>query len=196
MHVYIENDDEDKVFKSDDIVAVQSKSSAVIEFVERSHELETIHRRLSSGSLVDVKEKVKYAHELTNWQSMECEAVLSALASDINTGLSSKRAADKLAANGPNIMPQSREAPIWFRFIMSFFSGFSLLLWFACAFVFISWEPFGTPPSNIYNLALAIVFLIIIVIGGLFNFYQEVMRYAIPSRKCFAIFCFLINSPK
>lgn len=50
-------------------------------------------------------------------------------------------------------------------------------------FVFLSWEPFGTPPSNIYNLALAIVLLIVIFLFlfGLFNFYQEVVAAQVVS---------------
>ena len=34
-------------------------------------------------------------------------------------------------------------------------------------------RPFGTPPLNVYNLALAIVLIIVIVVSGLVMFYQE-----------------------
>jgi sodium/potassium-transporting ATPase subunit alpha len=55
------------------------------------------------------------------------------------------------------------------------------LLWFATFFVFLSWEPFGTPPSNIYNLVLAIVLLIVIVSSSLFTFFQELQSSRVLS---------------
>ena len=48
-----------------------------------------------------------------------------------------------------------------------------MLLWVSSLLVFLSWKPFGTPPTDIYNLALAVTLLIVIFITGLFNFYQE-----------------------
>ena len=44
---------------------------------------------------------------------------------------------------------------------------------FATLFVFLSWEPFGTAPGNVYNLMLAVVLLIVITISSCFTFYQE-----------------------
>ena len=78
-------------------------------------------------------------------------------------------------------MPKPKETPMLIKFILSFFNGFGPLLWIACFFVFLSWEPFGTPPSNIYNLALAIVLLVVIVISGMFNFYQEIVTSQVMS---------------
>ena len=90
-------------------------------------------------------------------------------------------AALRLKLNGPNTIVKSKERPIWLKFLMSFLSGFSPLLWFAAFFVFLSWEPFGTPPTNIYSLALAIVLLFVIFLSGLFNFYQEVVAARVMS---------------
>ena len=47
------------------------------------------------------------------------------------------------------------------------------LLWIAAFFVFLSSQPFGTPPSNLYNLMLAIALLIVITVSALFTFWQE-----------------------
>jgi sodium/potassium-transporting ATPase subunit alpha len=96
-------------------------------------------------------------------------------------GLTAARTKDQLATLGPNILPPSNELPLWMKFITCFFSGFNPLLWIASIFVFLSWKPFGTPPSNVYNLALAIVLLIVIFLSSMFNFYQEVQTNQVLS---------------
>ena len=62
---------------------------------------------------------------------------------------------------------------MWFRFMQCFLVGFAPLLWIAAGIVFLSWKPFGTPPSNSYNLILAIALLVVIFLSGQFQFYQE-----------------------
>jgi sodium/potassium-transporting ATPase subunit alpha len=89
-------------------------------------------------------------------------------------GLNKEQVAVAQVRYGKNSLPTPKERPLWIKFVLSFFSGFAPLLWVSTLFVFLSWEPFGTPPSNIYNLALAIVLLIVIFISGMFSFYQEV----------------------
>ena len=80
----------------------------------------------------------------------------------------------RLLRDGENTIPRAADLPVWVKFILCFFGGFNPLLWVASVFVFLSYEPFGTPPSNIYNLALFITLLLVISVAGLFNFYQEV----------------------
>ena len=76
--------------------------------------------------------------------------------------------------NGSNVISPPRGRQLWFSCLLSFFSGFGPLLWIACFFAFLSWQPFGTPPANIYNLALAIALLMVIFLSGVFTFSQEV----------------------
>jgi len=176
----------------DDIINVERRKSApIIEFNTRSQELTVIARRKvvlllflknciivrilqSSGALLDSKLEDAFSLELSNIHCLTVDALQKRFSADITYGLTQEEAAKRLAKYGPNEMTKPYEHPVWLKFILSFFSGFAPLLWIACFFVFLSWEPFGTPPSNIYNLALAIVLLIVIFISGLFNFYQEV----------------------
>ena len=72
----------------------------------------------------------------------------------------------RIEIHGPNCIPPPKELHIVLKFILCFFTGFGPLLWIACFFVFLSWQPFGTPPSNVYNLALAIALLLVIFISG------------------------------
>jgi sodium/potassium-transporting ATPase subunit alpha len=128
----------------------------------------------SSGALLDSKLEDAFSLELSNIHCLTVDALQRRFSADITYGLTPEEAVKRLAKHGPNEMTKPYEHPVWLKFILSFFSGFAPLLWIACFFVFLSWKPFGTPPSNIYNLALAIVLLIVIFISGLFNFYQEV----------------------
>ena len=112
---------------------------------------------------------------------MEPEAVLTKLRTNGIRGLVSSEAATRLLKNGPNCIPPSQEYSLWVKFLLSFLSGFSPLLWFAAFFVFLSWKPFGTPPSDLFSLALAIVLLVVIFLSGLFNFYQEVVAAQVMS---------------
>ena len=101
--------------------------------------------------------------------------------SNIKNGLTSEQAKKLLHEHGYNEMAKAYQTPIWLKFIYCFFSGFAPLLWVAAFFVFLSWKPFGTPPSNIYNLALAIVLLIVIFLSGIFNFIQDVQTSSVLS---------------
>ena len=90
------------------------------------------------------------------------------------SGLTTENVERSLKEHGPNLLDPPQGRPLWLSFVLCFFTGFGPLLWVACFFVFLSWKPFGAPPSNIYNLALAIALLIVIFLSGLFQFYQEV----------------------
>ena len=97
----------------------------------------------------------------------------AALGSSVDAGLSASAAAAKLAEHGPNVVSPPKTTPLWAKFILAFFSGFAPMLWIATFFVFLSWEPFGTPPSNVYNLILALVLLFVISASALLTFAQE-----------------------
>jgi hypothetical protein len=59
---------------------------------------------------------------------------------------------DGLAKNGPNIIPPVKEMPLPLKFVLSFLTGFSPMLWFSAALVFITWKPLGTPPTDVYSV--------------------------------------------
>lgn len=58
------------------------------------------------------------------------------------------------------------------KFISYFFGGFCWILWIAAFFVFLSWKPFGDPPS-ITNLAMSILLVFVIFIQAGFSAYQD-----------------------
>jgi len=151
----------------------KTNTSLVANFEERAQQLTKIVRRKSAGSVVDEADITHFSLELENLHVATIEYVASYLNTSLVHGLTSFAAANLLKYNGKNLVSRSGELSLWSKCALSFFSGFAPLLWVACFLAFLSWKPFGSPPSSVYNLALAIVLLIVIFISGLFNFYQE-----------------------
>jgi len=145
----------------------------VSEFTQVNQELATVVRRRSSGQLIDPADLKKFAFELVNFHMFDADKIAANFKTNVDKGLTMNLAKRRLAENGPNMVDPPKDYPLWVKFFFSFISGFAPLLWIATALVFISWEPFGTPPSNLYNLILAIVLIIVIVVSGIFTFVQE-----------------------
>ena len=103
---------------------------------------------------------------------MPAEALAKTLGSSAIDGITTEAAASRLIEMGPNVIDSVKTRPLWLKCILCFVSGFSPLLWGACFFVFLSWKPFGTPPTDVYNLALAIALVLVISISSVFTFYQ------------------------
>ena len=60
----------------------------------------------------------------------------------LDKGLDSKLAQESLALSGPNMLPASKST-LYNSILRSFFNGFGPLVWFACVFSFILYEPLG-----------------------------------------------------
>ncbi len=125
--------------------------------------------------MVDPADLKKFAFELVNFHMFDAERIAANFKTDVEKGLTMNLAKRRLVDNGPNMVDPPKDYPLWMKFFFSFISGFAPLLWIATALVFISWEPLGTPPSNLYNLILAIVLIFVIVVSGIFTFIQ--VRY-------------------
>ena len=112
--------------------------------------------------------------ELLAFHKAGADAIAAKLSSSLESGLTAAAAAAALAAVGPNSLPVAKPTPWWVSLLWClFFSGFSPMLLVATLFIFLSWEPFGTPPSNSYSLVLALVLLVVILLSGGFTFYSE-----------------------
>ena len=109
----------------------------------------------------------KFELELRNYHKIRGEEVAIHLGTSLTDGLTSSIAATRTSQYGKNSLKPPRTTPLIVRFLFSFVSGFNPLLWFATLFVVLSWEPFGTAPSNVYNLVLAIALLIVISLSAM-----------------------------
>ncbi|CAN2388096.1 potassium:proton exchanging ATPase activity [Pristimantis euphronides] len=90
-------------------------------------------------------------------------------------GLTSARAAEILARDGPNALTPPKGTPEIIKFLKQMIGGFSLLLW---AGAILCWIAYGiqyaqdnsTPRDNLY---LAIVLAVVVFLTGCFAYFQE-----------------------
>ncbi|XP_068850835.1 potassium-transporting ATPase alpha chain 2 [Aphelocoma coerulescens] len=93
----------------------------------------------------------------------------------IDKGLSSARAAEILARDGPNALTPPKATPEIVKFLKQMIGGFSILLWIGAAF---SWISFGIQlaqgvDSAFDNLYLGVVLALVVILTGIFAYYQE-----------------------
>lgn len=87
------------------------------------------------------------------------------------SGLDTPAATRRLERNGKNVLTQKKNK-YWLKLFHYTFGGFCSILWIGVIIFFISWRPLGNPPQA-YNLALAIVVLIVIFFQAIFNAFQD-----------------------
>ncbi|XP_078062239.1 sodium/potassium-transporting ATPase subunit alpha-2-like, partial [Mustelus asterias] len=90
-------------------------------------------------------------------------------------GLTSARAAEILALEGPNALTPPPTTPEWVKFCRQLFGGFSILLWIGALLCFLAYSiqaVMEEEPSN-DNLYLGVVLAAVVMITGCFSYYQE-----------------------
>jgi sodium/potassium-transporting ATPase subunit alpha len=88
---------------------------------------------------------------------------------NLKTGLSSEEAARRLERDGLNQLTPPPVTPLWLKFVMHLFGGFAILLWVGAILCFIV---YGINADG-ENLTLGIVLTAVVVVTGIFSFYQE-----------------------
>ncbi|KAJ1036053.1 hypothetical protein NDA18_000200 [Ustilago nuda] len=89
-----------------------------------------------------------------------------------DSGLDASAAMRRLERNGKNLLTQ-KKSQYWKKLFNYTFGGFCSILWIGVIIFFISWKPLGNPNPQAYNLALAIVVLIVIFFQAIFNALQD-----------------------
>ncbi|CAJ1087526.1 sodium/potassium-transporting ATPase subunit alpha-1 [Xyrichtys novacula] len=94
---------------------------------------------------------------------------------DLTQGLTTERAREVLARDGPNTLTPPPTTPEWVKFCKQLFSGFSMLLWIGAFLGFLAYgiEVATTDEPANDNLYLGIVLTAVVVITGCFSYYQE-----------------------
>ncbi|XP_065482913.1 sodium/potassium-transporting ATPase subunit alpha-1 [Caloenas nicobarica] len=94
---------------------------------------------------------------------------------DLNRGLTSARAAEILARDGPNALTPPPTTPEWVKFCRQLFGGFSLLLWIGAILCFLAYgiQSVMEEEVNNDNLYLGVVLAAVVIITGCFSYYQE-----------------------
>uniref|UniRef100_A0A7E4V1S5 Sodium/potassium-transporting ATPase subunit alpha n=1 Tax=Panagrellus redivivus TaxID=6233 RepID=A0A7E4V1S5_PANRE len=95
--------------------------------------------------------------------------------SDTEKGLTTARAEEVLARDGPNALSPPRTTPEWIKFCKNLFGGFALLLWVGAFLCYIAYsvDYFTMEHPTKDNLYLGIVLMSVVIITGVFQYYQE-----------------------
>nr|AIM43570.1 Na+/K+ ATPase alpha subunit [Halocaridina rubra]AIM43572.1 Na+/K+ ATPase alpha subunit isoform 2 [Halocaridina rubra] len=103
------------------------------------------------------------------------EELFQRLTVNPDTGLSQSEARRRIERDGPNALTPPKQTPEWVKFCKNLFGGFSLLLWIGAILCFIAYSietAAEEEPSN-DNLYLGIVLTAVVIITGIFSYYQE-----------------------
>jgi sodium/potassium-transporting ATPase subunit alpha len=94
---------------------------------------------------------------------------------NVITGLTDSKAKSNLARDGPNALTPPPTTPEWIKFCQNLFGGFAMLLWLGAILCFVAYTiqatSFEEPPDD--NLYLGIVLTAVVVVTGIFSYYQE-----------------------
>uniref|UniRef100_A0A8C9VBA0 Sodium/potassium-transporting ATPase subunit alpha n=1 Tax=Scleropages formosus TaxID=113540 RepID=A0A8C9VBA0_SCLFO len=94
---------------------------------------------------------------------------------DLTRGLTTARAGEILARDGPNALTPPPTTPEWVKFCKQMFGGFSMLLWTGAVLCFLAYGILAAmeeEPAN-DNLYLGVVLSAVVIITGCFSYYQE-----------------------
>ncbi|KAL7637147.1 UNVERIFIED_CONTAM: hypothetical protein RMT77_011859 [Armadillidium vulgare] len=109
------------------------------------------------------------------------EELYQRLQTNPDTGLTMAEARRRLERDGPNALTPPKKIPEWVKFCKNLFGGFSLLLWIGAILCFIAYSIESASeeePSN-DNLYLGVVLTGVVIITGIFSYYQEAKSSAI-----------------
>merc|ERR1719220_3144185 len=91
------------------------------------------------------------------------------------TGLTAAQAKANLERDGPNALTPPPTTPEWVKFLKTLFGGFSCLLWLGALLCFLAYgiqaSTLEEPPDD--NLYLGVVLSAVVIITGIFSYYQE-----------------------
>ena len=103
------------------------------------------------------------------------EEVFRRYGTDPNRGLTSSQAKANFERDGPNALTPPPTTPEWVKFCQALFGGFAMLLWTGAFLCFLAYgiqaSTMEQPPDD--NLYLGIVLTAVVVITGIFSYYQE-----------------------
>jgi sodium/potassium-transporting ATPase subunit alpha len=88
----------------------------------------------------------------------------------LETGLTEGQLAKKKEEFGKNELTPPPSTPMWLLFLQHLTGFFSLLLWFAAALCFLG---YGLDDTMVENLYLGVVLSVVVLITGVFSFYQD-----------------------
>lgn len=93
---------------------------------------------------------------------------------NIIQGLSSIRAAELLARDGPNALTPPKQTPEIIKFLKQMVGGFSILLWIGAALCWIAYViQYVSSTASLDNVYLGAILVLVVILTGIFAYYQE-----------------------
>uniref|UniRef100_A0A0N5AJW8 Sodium/potassium-transporting ATPase subunit alpha n=1 Tax=Syphacia muris TaxID=451379 RepID=A0A0N5AJW8_9BILA len=122
------------------------------------------------AELTELKQEVRMDEHI-----IPLDELVSRLGTDLKTGLTSAKASQILARDGPNALSPPKTTPKWVKFCKNLFGGFALLLWIGAFLCYIAYsvDYFTMEYPSKDNLYLGLVLMIVVIVTGCFQYYQE-----------------------
>jgi len=103
------------------------------------------------------------------------DELIKRFGTDLERGLTTSAAKKNFETYGPNALTPPPTTPEWIKFCKNLFSGFAMLLWIGAILCFVAYSIQATayeePPDD--NLYLGVVLTTVVVVTGVFSYYQE-----------------------
>jgi len=103
------------------------------------------------------------------------DALAQRLGTNMSTGLTTQRAKEVLERDGRNELTPPKTTPEWVKFCKQLFGGFSILLWIGAILCYLAYAiqagSYDDVPGD--NLYLGIVLTAVVLVTGIFSYYQE-----------------------
>lgn len=123
-----------------------------------------------ANNLDEFKKEVSFTHH-----KIPLAQLLDQLQTDPQNGLTQEQAHEIWLRDGPNQLTEVRGSSQWVKFCKNIFGGFATLLWvgaFLCFFAY-SIQVSTIESVSPDNLYLGIVLVFVVVVTGIFSYYQE-----------------------
>jgi sodium/potassium-transporting ATPase subunit alpha len=112
---------------------------------------------------------------------VELNELLATLETSLTTGLTSEIIARNQARDGPNALTPPKTTPEWVKFCKQLFGGFAALLWVGAILCFFAYgiRSINEKDPAMDELYLGIVLAFVVIVTGIFSYYQEAKSSAI-----------------
>lgn len=122
------------------------------------------------ASMADLKKEIEMDEH-----KIAVTELCSRYSTDVVSGLSQAKAAENLKRDGPNALTPPKETPEIIKFLKNMTNGFAILLWLGAIFSFIAYgiQVSQDPSADMSSIWLGIALVVVIMITGCFQYYQE-----------------------
>nr|CAH1755607.1 Na,K-ATPase alpha 1B [Oncopeltus fasciatus] len=127
-------------------------------------------KKVKKGDLDDLKQELDI-----DYHKISLEELFQRFGTNPETGLTHAKAKELLERDGPNALTPPKTTPEWVKFCKQLFGGFALLLWVGAALCFIAYFITSNTEeeSSDDHMYLGLVLAGVVIITGIFSYYQE-----------------------